>query len=270
MPWRRAPGVLTARYDRFLRANDAFDVVVINYEGDGSATYDLDEIAQLPHVTETARAAFEYVGIGGAGGTPGLAGYDDRIGTVINQFKVLDGRRADPDRADEIVVSFQVAEQSDLRPGSEVELVHPRLVEIIESNDAAALEAVYGEPVSSEEITGLQQFLREVPRGRLRVVGVVAAPGEVPPQYQGVFCCIHHTPTYAAVDRGRERGAHGAASWRRGRGARIPRHARGARRRVGASGHRPARTSPTVSSVRSACRSSPSGCWRDWWPQSAA
>ena len=52
-----------------MRANRGFDLIVINYEGDETAIYDLDEISQLPQVADAARARFDYVSLGTAGGT---------------------------------------------------------------------------------------------------------------------------------------------------------------------------------------------------------
>jgi hypothetical protein len=150
-------------------------------------------------VSDAVPAAFEYVGLGHAGGTPAVAAYDDRVGSDINAFKILEGRRADPNRADEAVVGFQVAEDNDLQLGDPVPIVPPEIVELVEANDRARLAEMFGAPVAQEEFDALRRFLAAVPGGEARVVGIVAAPGEVPPQYQGVFCCVHLTPAFARL-----------------------------------------------------------------------
>jgi ABC-type lipoprotein release transport system permease subunit len=186
-------------YGRFLHDQRAYDVVVVNYEEDGTAIYDFDEIAALPMVRDAARAAYEYAAPGGAGGTPTVASYDERFGRDLNRFKVLEGRLADPVRPDEAVVSFQVADASDVQIGSRIDVVPEKLVEMVEANDIDGLEEVFGGPIPAEELAAMRTFLDVVPGGEVRVVGIVAAPGEVPPQYQGVFCCVHLTPAFAAA-----------------------------------------------------------------------
>src|SRR5688500_11909557 len=64
-------------YTRFLRAQRAADAMVVNYAEDETAVFDFDEVADLPMVTDSARASFEYVGDAEIGGWPGIASYDN-------------------------------------------------------------------------------------------------------------------------------------------------------------------------------------------------
>jgi ABC-type lipoprotein release transport system permease subunit len=145
-------------YSRFLRAQAAYDVIVVNYEEDGAAVFDdLDEVAALPMVEESAVGQLGLIPEGS--GITAVASPDGRIGTDINRFKMLDGRRAHPGRASEVVVGFTVAEEHELQVGSTLEL-------------------------------------DGVPGGRLQVVGIEAAPGEFPPQQQGDRPLAHLTPAF--------------------------------------------------------------------------
>ena len=161
-------------------------------------------------VVDSVRAGYEYATLGRAGGTPAIFGYDDdRFGSDFNEFKLLEGRLADPARADEAVVSFQVAEDNELQVGDSIDALPRELIEVAEANDLERLTAAFehGEPPlpadearrqATELLVGIQQILDELPGGTVRVVGIVAAPGEVPPQYGGVVLLC---PSHAGDDR---------------------------------------------------------------------
>lgn len=179
-------------YRRFLVAQRAYDVMVINYPDDGAATFDLAELARLPQVAESARAEYGYVSLGP--GYPYLAGGEGRIGTEINRFKLLAGRRADPARPDEAVVSVTLAEDEGLEVGDTFQLFDPA--------DLEAAESKLGE-VPSEELAELRAgiaqgnaYLAALPGGRLRVVGVEASPGELPPTPRPM---VYLTPAFDRI-----------------------------------------------------------------------
>jgi ABC-type antimicrobial peptide transport system permease subunit len=171
-------------YSRFAEAHRAYDAIVVNYPEDGTAVLDFDLVARLPQVADSARGFFEYLDVGP--GTPALASADGRIGTDINRFKMLDGRHPRPDRADEVVVSFALADRFGLRVGSTIDIFDlDTLEEGLESlppEERAQAEA---------EVAGV---LAAIPDAKLRVVGIEASPGEFPPIFTANRILIHGTP----------------------------------------------------------------------------
>jgi ABC-type lipoprotein release transport system permease subunit len=175
-------------YDRFLEAHHAHDVMVVNYPEDDTAVFDLDEIARLPQVANAARASYEFTGPGI--GTPMLAGADDHLGRQVDRLKLLEGRLADPARANEVVVSFQVAEEHDLHVGSRFVVADLLL---------AAPGTDFYDTASPEEQQLVRAARAAIPGGKATVVGIVALPGGFPPQEGGVFCCVVGTPAFARL-----------------------------------------------------------------------
>ncbi|MGH9243297.1 MAG: hypothetical protein ACRD29_03070 [Acidimicrobiales bacterium] len=152
-------------YARFLDAHNAYDVMVINFPEDRTPVFDFDELARLPEVADSARAGFGYLPTMLT--VSYLASQGRRIGTEINAIEIVEGRRADPRRADEAVVAFTFADEHGL--------------EVRETLDI-------GTTAQPDEA---------VPGGRLRIVGIGAAPGEFPPQYQGALRpLVHVTPAF--------------------------------------------------------------------------
>jgi ABC-type lipoprotein release transport system permease subunit len=170
-------------YARFLEAHNAYDVMVFDYGQRGSGfpgVGDFDEIAALPLVEDSATGELDLIPLGSSS-IPGVADGDGRIGSEINKFKILEGRRADPDRPDEVVVSFTAAEDHDLDVGSTIQLLSSGYIERITDPD---------------EIAAARRFLDHAPDGRLRVVGIEAAPGEFPPQHYADMPMVHLTPAF--------------------------------------------------------------------------
>jgi hypothetical protein len=88
-------------YARFLEAQNAYDVIVFDYEQRGSGVRgvgDFDEIAALPVVEDSAEGELDLIPFGSSSSVMGIADGDGRIGRDINRFKILEGRRAAPDR----------------------------------------------------------------------------------------------------------------------------------------------------------------------------
>lgn len=182
-------------YDRFLVAHDAFDVTLVSgIEGVFDiAELDLDRIAALPQVAEAA----PYVAMGAVARTPKgdeitpdavnfAASPGNRFGGVINRHKILEGRAADPDRADEVVVGFNVADEFDLAVGDVLE------TDFLSNDEAAALFG--GEGSTSILPAGPGHF------EPLRVVGIVATPGEFPPAIDTLSVSTSISLTPAALD----------------------------------------------------------------------
>jgi ABC-type lipoprotein release transport system permease subunit len=171
-------------YARFLKAQNAYDVIVFDYEQRGSGIQgvgDFDEIAALPLVEDSAEGELDLIPLGPSSSVMGIAGRDGRIGRDINRFKILEGRRADTDRPHEVVVGFTAADDHDLDVGSTIQILSPDDVERMTDPDAVA---------------AAESFLRQAPDGRLRVVGIEAAPGEFPPQHYADMPMLHLTPAF--------------------------------------------------------------------------
>jgi hypothetical protein len=104
------------------------------------------------------------------GNQAAAAAVDAKLGRTVNRWKVLSGRMYRDDAVDEVVVGFGVARRLRLRVGSTFPLIEP-------------------------------QFIEQAKQGRvanrtMRVVGVVAGPGEFPPQYVGSYPSVHFTPAF--------------------------------------------------------------------------
>ena len=137
-------------YERFLDRQGAADVIVDNYPDPGVATFDPDTIERLPEVATAARAAFAYLQGAGA-----LIPVDGRLGRDVNRPKVVRGRLPRPDRVEEIAVGFERARLKGWDVGTRMPLIERRFAE-----EAAR--------------AGVRNI-------RLRVVGIVAVPGDFPP-----------------------------------------------------------------------------------------
>jgi ABC-type lipoprotein release transport system permease subunit len=192
-------------YSRFLRAQNAYDVAIVNYPEDGTAVFDFDEIAALPTVADSARAAFEYYTFSAGN----VVSEDGRIGTEINRFKILEGRRADPQAADEIVVGFALAEEHGLEVGDTVPLIPPEYIDFVRAPDTAPNP--FADDVSAQqleaELAAGRRLLAEIPEGTVRIVGIEASPGEFPPQFAVNRPLVHLTPAaHRLLDDGEHEG----------------------------------------------------------------
>ena len=187
-------------YRRFLAAQRASDVSVIDYPEDGTAVFDFSEIARLPLVAETATAGYEYDTLD----TPSLAPADGRLGGVVNKVKLLKGRMPRPDHAEELAIGFQVARANKLHVGSRI---------VSQSGPQPGTPAF--DALQPIEKHYERLFNRAVPHGFV-VVGIEAAPGEFPPD-SGTPCCIYHSTAWARLGFDRDhkllavRLVHGAA-----------------------------------------------------------
>lgn len=175
---------------RFLATHAASDLVI----GDGAAfgfgrPADLDAIAHLPQVRDAA--FMSYVLSGGqtpSGRTirPGeiatITSPDGPLGRTIDRWKLLEGRRANPDRIDEGVAGFELARELDLGVG---DTLHLRFV-TQEALSRAATDYAANLPgrVAGRVPPPTSTFLEAAggPPISVRVVGIEAAPFEFPPQ----------------------------------------------------------------------------------------
>jgi ABC-type lipoprotein release transport system permease subunit len=165
-------------YERFLAHQRAADVFVDNYPDPGVGTVNPAAVERLPQVATSARAAFLFVAETGA-----LAPADDRLGRDVNRLKVVDGRLPARDRVEEIAVGFARADEKGWRRGTTIPLIEPQY----------AAEAA-------------RAGVRNI---GLRVVGIVAGPGDFPPLDVG-SPSIHLTPAFYRAYRDTSLLTHGA------------------------------------------------------------
>ena len=92
---------------------------VVDAFGPQGGALDLDRVGKLPNVAAVARAGSFFV-IGFGAGVGVLIPANGRIGTSINRFKMLEGRRPDPRDPSEAVVSFALADQYHLHVGDHI------------------------------------------------------------------------------------------------------------------------------------------------------
>jgi hypothetical protein len=181
-------------YPRFLRAQQAFDLLVINNpgqfggQGGGTAILELGEVRRLPEVADAAPVGTFFITLGA--GIGALIPPDDHIGTELNEFEMLEGRRVRPDRPDEVVVSFTLADQYGLGIGDELDIVSPgflRAYEFFLENPEELTEE------DAEYLGALERALEVLPDGKATIVGIQASPGEFPPQIEGSGRYLVHT-----------------------------------------------------------------------------
>lgn len=106
---------------RFLEATNPFDVGVPEPFFEGLAKFDLDRVASLPQVIDSAPVQF----FENAENVDLMVPPDGRAGRDISRFKVLEGRFPDPRRADEVLAPQPLARRLGLRVGG---VVHLRFV----------------------------------------------------------------------------------------------------------------------------------------------
>ena len=147
-------------YSRFVASQDAWDVLIANDGEGGLAVLDPADVISLPQVSDSVIYHSGYAAVGTGEST--MSDVGNRIGRDINRFKILEGRTFDPDREDEAVVSFALADRYGLEVGDEISL--------------------FGETGSSEDA--------------FEIVGIEASPGEFPPQFVGSGM-VHLSPAVA-------------------------------------------------------------------------
>ena len=194
-------------YSRFLTGHAPADLLIGESSDFGiTQKADLDAIAALPQVADSARASTIFIGSGQTDGERTLrAGYfvpfapaDDRLGTQVNRWKLLHGRRADPRRADEVVLSFEAARVNSLEVGDhfEVQFVdQPSFLGALPTFARCLPDRVAGHATGECVDVGLQS-VQNGPRLRFTVVGIEASAGEFPPLPGNVLPPVHMTTAF--------------------------------------------------------------------------
>jgi hypothetical protein len=190
-------------FERFLAGSARSDVVLGDSNDFGiTRAVDLAVVAALPEVEKAARASaliafFEsgagLVFAGELGFTP-LAPHDDRLGTEVDTWKILDGRRPDVTAPDEAAIGFLLAEQSGLGVGDRVRLRFPTAASFV-----GAMISYLGDTpdrVAKGTPVDLSQYQIEGPVVDIQIVGVIAVPGEFPPLPGTTASILHLSPAF--------------------------------------------------------------------------
>lgn len=176
-------------YPRFLRTQNATDVVVTSGAGLGLADLDPAQVVALPQVVESANAPV-YFSLGRTGEgrlipprvISSQVADEKAFGGGLDRVKILKGRAARPDRPNEMVVHFSYEEAYGVRLGSTVAVRFttpaglPRLFAAI--NDATP------------------EALDVGPLVTFRVVGFGVIPGQIPPISSGGLPSMWMTPAW--------------------------------------------------------------------------
>ena len=198
-------------YPRFAQAQRAADVLIAGSSAFGIGSgVDLDDVEALPQVDEVARAVVNLVFTGASEtGRPlnatdlfPVASTDGRLGRSIERWRMLEGRPADPTKADEATASFVLAERLNLRVGSTLSL-HLLRADAF-PNVALDLLGAFGPRLAQDQASQVAPFDERVvgPRATFRIVGIEASPAEFPPLTADLAPPLHLSPAFYAAHRG--------------------------------------------------------------------
>jgi hypothetical protein len=194
-----------AAYPAFARAQHASDVLLGGRSDFGLVgSVDLDDVQRLPEVADSARASVPLLFTGrinddrrvGPSDLFPVAAHDARLGTDIERWKMLEGRRADPTRIGEATASFELADRLHLRVGVRVRLHFVKAESFIPV--AAKLLSEFGprlEGGRGAQASTLEQ-LADGPEITFHVVGIEASPAEFPPLSPDLSPVLHLTPAF--------------------------------------------------------------------------
>jgi ABC-type lipoprotein release transport system permease subunit len=194
-------------YRRFEARHAPSDLFIVETAtfGIGGGT-GLDEIARLDDVRDVVEAnGWFFLGRSSdgapvsSGATVLLGDASGAIGRDIDRWKILEGRRPDPTRADEVVVAFALADELDLDVGDTIDIT------LADETRVAAVLAQYLTTLS-DRLAGIDPTspIDEVgaldlgPELTLHVVGIEASPHEFPPVSGAIEPPIHVTPAFHA------------------------------------------------------------------------
>ena len=207
-----AGGIRTdTAYERFLDQARPSDVGLLNSSDYGfTGSIDLDAVEDLPEVADSVRGAPLFMPSGRADGREidfrdllPIASPDGGLGRDIDRQRVIRGRAADPEAADEAVVGFEAVDRLGLDVGSVVEL------DLLPEEHFGPLIQGFVDGLTSrisgvDERDAYETFLgpdsapgRDLVTAEVRIVGVVARPGEFPPLSGNDQPYLHLTPAFA-------------------------------------------------------------------------
>ena len=190
-------------YGRFLDRSSAADLVLIDQRTTNvEASIDLEAAARLDGVEVAVLGRSFYVH-GGRTEDRELPVFpvavmtspDGELGRSVERRQVVEGRRPDPGRPDELLVSYEAARRFDLHPGSVLELDFLDLEGLL----AAGGEVLDGLP---DRLSGQDDRAVDIdPLGRaqphqFRVVGVSVSPVDFPPIPGNLPPLVYPTPAF--------------------------------------------------------------------------
>jgi len=164
-------------YGRFLEASNPFDVVVVST----GTPIDYEAIRRLPQVVDSAGLSYAFMAVEGPRGQTSfdlspLLPSDDGIYDRINRPRILEGRRPDPSRPEEVSVSRLAAQTYGFGVGQSV-------------------TATAFAPGQAEALFSGERVEPAGPRFVLRVVGIDATPTEFIPTSPNALA-MHLTPAF--------------------------------------------------------------------------
>lgn len=192
-------------YVRFSDRESAADVVMTGANSFGLVgSVDLAAVARSGYI---ARSAPAFVGLPFSGKTdtgqalnavdllPVAAG-DNQLGTTVERWKMLEGRRARPSRIGEATASFVLAERLGLHVGSTLELRFYRADRFaaVAVKLLASLAPRINDRDRAHQAT---PDFADGPRVKFTIVGIEASPLEFPPLLTDLAPVLHLTPAFA-------------------------------------------------------------------------
>jgi hypothetical protein len=189
-------------WPQFAAAQRSADVVLAGASGFGLAgAVDLDDVEKTPYIESSARAfaMLPFTGRTDDGRELGLADLfpvastDTHLGDVVDKWKMLSGRAANPNRPNEATASFVLAERLHLHVGSEIDLQF--YSERTFSQVAIRLIQEWPKRIQRRhQPNDLAAQRADGPSVHVRIVGIEASPLEFPPLITDLAPILHLTP----------------------------------------------------------------------------
>ena len=190
-------------YERFLARSSPSDATITESRDFLTKDLDLDQVAALPEVERSGHANFLFFLGHTADGRPlsqvdfqPLAMTRGPLGTTLDRWKVLEGRRFDPDRVDEAMLDYESARTLHLGVGDEMTLKFIRRPTF----DRQIVSFLAGLParVAGTGTAGAidQLPFPDEPEVTFHIVGIVTDPVTFPPIPGQLEPFLRLTPTF--------------------------------------------------------------------------
>ncbi len=191
-------------YPKFVRAKNAADVVVAGKSAFGLVgSVDLNQVDALPGVAHSARAfaVFPFSATMGsrefgAGDIFPVASVDNTLGTSVEGWKMLAGRRADPNDVNEAVASLELVHRLHVHVGDTLRFHFYDAAHF----GSTALALLQAWPQRLAAVARDQQTDVSDPADGaivdIHIVGVEASPLEFPPLVNDLAPLLHLTPAF--------------------------------------------------------------------------
>src|SRR4051812_27942336 len=175
-------------YDRFLAVSSPSDASVTESKDFLTKDLDLDQVAALPEVERSARASFLFFLGRTADGRrvsnldfQPLAMTDGPLGTTLDRWKILEGRRSDPEKVDEVVLDHETASSLGLGVGDTLTLTFPTRAAY--NQQIVSFLAGLPDRIAGTGTAGAIDRLpfADAPRVTFHIVGIVTDPVTFPP-----------------------------------------------------------------------------------------